>query len=228
MAGDPKLEASQAIPDFPYAGYAELLGLRRDPGRRPRGGRRRLGRGAGRRPAGRATRRSPTPRCRRCRRTSNSNRRQPMAKALQGDPHGARIVSQSLKGKLKEFVDALMAVAVDAAATARRRRSPSLEVSAYTDPHRRAGVRRHAGVGLDDDRRRRGRGRRRARARLHLRRRQRRRPSSTRSCAAVVDGADALAPAARLGGDAGGRSATPAGPGSGRWRSPPSTSPSGT
>jgi pyruvate dehydrogenase (quinone) len=28
LAGDPKLEASQAIPDFPYASYAELLGLK--------------------------------------------------------------------------------------------------------------------------------------------------------------------------------------------------------
>jgi pyruvate dehydrogenase (quinone) len=28
LAGDPKLEASQAIPDFPYARYAEMLGLR--------------------------------------------------------------------------------------------------------------------------------------------------------------------------------------------------------
>ncbi len=28
MTGDPKLEASQVIPDFPYARYAELLGLR--------------------------------------------------------------------------------------------------------------------------------------------------------------------------------------------------------
>jgi len=28
LAGDPKLEASQVIPDFPYARYAELLGLR--------------------------------------------------------------------------------------------------------------------------------------------------------------------------------------------------------
>jgi pyruvate dehydrogenase (quinone) len=27
MAGDPKLEASQVVPDFPYARYAELLGL---------------------------------------------------------------------------------------------------------------------------------------------------------------------------------------------------------
>src|ERR1051325_6654079 len=28
LAGDPKLEASQVLPDFPYARYAELLGLR--------------------------------------------------------------------------------------------------------------------------------------------------------------------------------------------------------
>jgi pyruvate dehydrogenase (quinone) len=28
MSGDPKFEASQDIPDFPYAGYAESLGLR--------------------------------------------------------------------------------------------------------------------------------------------------------------------------------------------------------
>ena len=27
LAGDPKLEASQVIPDFPYAAYAELLGF---------------------------------------------------------------------------------------------------------------------------------------------------------------------------------------------------------
>jgi pyruvate dehydrogenase (quinone) len=28
LTGDPKLEASQVIPDFPYARYAEMLGLR--------------------------------------------------------------------------------------------------------------------------------------------------------------------------------------------------------
>ncbi len=28
MAGDPKFEGSQVLPDFPYAGYAEMLGLR--------------------------------------------------------------------------------------------------------------------------------------------------------------------------------------------------------
>lgn len=28
MAGDPKFEASQTVPDFPFARYAELLGLK--------------------------------------------------------------------------------------------------------------------------------------------------------------------------------------------------------
>jgi pyruvate dehydrogenase (quinone) len=28
MAGDPRFPASRTVPDFPYAGYAELLGLR--------------------------------------------------------------------------------------------------------------------------------------------------------------------------------------------------------
>jgi pyruvate dehydrogenase (quinone) len=28
MAGDPKFEASQDVPDFPYARYAELIGLK--------------------------------------------------------------------------------------------------------------------------------------------------------------------------------------------------------
>jgi pyruvate dehydrogenase (quinone) len=28
LAGDPKLEASQVVPDFPYARYAEMLGFK--------------------------------------------------------------------------------------------------------------------------------------------------------------------------------------------------------
>lgn len=28
LSGDPKLDASQVLPDFPFAGYAELLGLK--------------------------------------------------------------------------------------------------------------------------------------------------------------------------------------------------------
>ena len=68
MSGDPKLEASQVLPEFPYAGYAELLGLKGIRVDRPR----RLptrGRKRSRRSVRSSTRRSPTPRCRRCRRT---------------------------------------------------------------------------------------------------------------------------------------------------------------
>ena len=66
--------ARSDLPDFPYARYAELIGLRRDPRRRPGRRRRGVGRGA-RAPTGRScSRRSPTPRCRRCRRTSRSSR----------------------------------------------------------------------------------------------------------------------------------------------------------
>ncbi len=53
MAGDPKFEASQDVPDFPYAKYAELLGLKgifvNDPDKVGS----RLGRGFCRGPAGR-------------------------------------------------------------------------------------------------------------------------------------------------------------------------------
>ena len=61
MEGDPKFDASQDMPDFPYARYAELIGLRGirvddpDAGRRRRGTRRS-------RPTGRScSRRSPIP-----------------------------------------------------------------------------------------------------------------------------------------------------------------------
>ena len=48
MEGDPKFEASQDLPDFDYAAYAELGRAARDPGRR-----------SGRRSAPPGTRRSP-------------------------------------------------------------------------------------------------------------------------------------------------------------------------
>ena len=74
MEGDPKFEGSQDLPDFPYARYAEMLGLNGIRVDYPDAGRRRVGRGA-RRPTGRScSRRSPTRRCRRCRRTSRSSR----------------------------------------------------------------------------------------------------------------------------------------------------------
>ena len=75
MAGDPKFESSQHLPDFPYARYAELAGLvgiRVDAARArsARRGRRRS------RPADpRCSTYTPIPTCRRCRRTSPWSRR---------------------------------------------------------------------------------------------------------------------------------------------------------
>ena len=54
MEGDPKFEGSQDLPDFPYARYAELLGLNGIRVDDARSGRTGLGRGAERRPTGRA------------------------------------------------------------------------------------------------------------------------------------------------------------------------------
>ena len=82
MSGDPKLEASQDLPDFPYADYARLLGLHGIRVDRPEDVGAGLGRVPGRRPARRARGRSPTPRCRRCRRTSASSRPRAWPQAL--------------------------------------------------------------------------------------------------------------------------------------------------
>jgi len=103
LAGDPKLQASQQIPDFPYADYARSLGLHgitvEDPERVGEAWDEALN-------AGRPTLYEavtdpevpPLPPHIKLEQATH------MAKALmQGDPHGARIVSQSLKGKLKEL-----------------------------------------------------------------------------------------------------------------------------
>ncbi|MGD9734612.1 MAG: thiamine pyrophosphate-requiring protein [Solirubrobacterales bacterium] len=103
MAGDPKLVASQEIPDFAYAEYARLLGLEgvRVEGPEQVGDAWDQCLSAGR-PAVLEAVTDPEvpplpPHIKLEQATS-------MAKALmQGDQHGARIVSQSLKGKLKEL-----------------------------------------------------------------------------------------------------------------------------
>ena len=104
LTGDPKLEASQTIPDFGYARYAELLGLKGirvdDPDQVAGAWDEAL---AADRPVLLEAITDPEvpplpPHIKVEQATS-------MAKALvKGDPNGARIVKQSLKGKLKEFV----------------------------------------------------------------------------------------------------------------------------
>ena len=105
LTGDPKLEASQTIPDFDYAGYAELLGLKGIRVDQP-------DQVAGAWDEALAADRPvlleaitdpevpPLPPHIKVEQATS------MAKALvKGDPNGARIVKQSLKGKLKEFVN---------------------------------------------------------------------------------------------------------------------------
>jgi pyruvate dehydrogenase (quinone) len=105
MAGDPKLEASQRIPDFDYAGYARLLGLEgirvEDPGEVADAWDQAL---AARRPVVLEAVTDPEvpplpPHIKLEQATS-------LAKALmKGDPHGGRIVTEAIKGKAQEFVN---------------------------------------------------------------------------------------------------------------------------
>jgi pyruvate dehydrogenase (quinone) len=103
LAGDPKLEVSQRIPDFPYADYARSLGLHgikvEDPERVGDAWDEALGAG---RPVLYEAVTDPEvpplpPHIKLEQATS-------LAKALaKGDPHGGRVLSQSLRGKLKEM-----------------------------------------------------------------------------------------------------------------------------
>jgi pyruvate dehydrogenase (quinone) len=103
LAGDPKLEVSQRIPDFPYADYARSLGLHGikvdDPDRVGDAWDEALG--AGRPVLYEAVTDPEVPPL-----PPHIKLEQATALArslLKGDPHGGRIVSQSLKGKLKEM-----------------------------------------------------------------------------------------------------------------------------
>ncbi|HET7589675.1 MAG TPA: thiamine pyrophosphate-requiring protein [Solirubrobacterales bacterium] len=103
LTGDAKLDASQRIPDFPYADYARSLGLHgikvESPDRVAEAWEEALSAG---RPVLYEAVTDPEvpplpPHIKLEQATS-------LAKALaNGDPHGGRIVSQSLKGKLKEL-----------------------------------------------------------------------------------------------------------------------------
>jgi len=103
LAGDPKLEASQRLPDFPYADYARSLGLHGIKVEEPE----RVGDAwdealnAGRPVLYEAVTDPEVPPL-----PPHIKFEQATALAkslLKGDPHRGRVVSQSLKGKLKEL-----------------------------------------------------------------------------------------------------------------------------
>lgn len=103
LSGDPKLEASQRIPDFAYADYARSLGLHgikvEDPDQVSAAWDEALG--AGRPVLYEAVTDPEVPPL-----PPHIKLEQATALArslLKGDPRGGRVVSQSLKGKLKEM-----------------------------------------------------------------------------------------------------------------------------
>jgi pyruvate dehydrogenase (quinone) len=104
LAGDPKLEASQVLPDFPYARYAELVGLRGirvdDPDRIADAWDEALG--ADKPVLFEAVTDPEVPPLPPHIRLEQATK---LAKALPGDPARGEIIAQSVKGKLKEFVN---------------------------------------------------------------------------------------------------------------------------
>jgi pyruvate dehydrogenase (quinone) len=104
MEGDPKLEVSQVLPDFPYAGYAELIGCKGIRVERPED----VG------PAwdealahtdGPVIYEAITdPEVPPLPPHIQFEQAKMLARALPGDPHRGRIIKESLKGKVEEFI----------------------------------------------------------------------------------------------------------------------------
>ena len=104
MAGDPKLDASQTLPDFPFARYAELLGLKGIRVDRPED----VGPAwdealAADRPV--VFEAITDPEVPPLPPHIKFEQAQKLAKALPGDPNRGRIVKNALKGKVEEFVN---------------------------------------------------------------------------------------------------------------------------
>jgi pyruvate dehydrogenase (quinone) len=104
LAGDPKLQASQVLPDFPYARYAELLGLRGirvdDPDQVGDAWDEALG--AGKPVLLEAVTDPEVPPLPPHIRFDQAKK---LAKALPGDPARGEMVTQSIKGKVQEFIN---------------------------------------------------------------------------------------------------------------------------
>jgi pyruvate dehydrogenase (quinone) len=104
LAGDPKLEVSQVLPDFPYARYAELLGLKGirvdDPERIGDAWDEALS--AGKPVLLEAVTDPEVPPLPPHIRFEQAKK---LAKALPGDSARGEIVAQSIKGKVQEFIN---------------------------------------------------------------------------------------------------------------------------
>ena len=196
MAGDPKFEGSQDVPDFPYADYAECSGSRAcecDAPERDRAG---LGARAGRATGRWWSRCTPIPRCRPCRRTSPSSRRGTTL-TLDGQGRSAPLAAWSSSRPRTWWKPVLHGRQGRAVSVERRPRARSNGVDGVaptrvpTDAPESDGTlewdSHHHGAGA------RCSGRRQQRPRLQLRRRRRGALSSTSSWRRAVAGSDAVA-----------------------------------
>ena len=156
MEGDPRYEASQSIPDFPYARYAEMIGLRGvrvdDPDR--------VGEAwdevLGVRPARRARgdRRSRDPAAAAAHHVRAGEALRPGGAPRRREPAGRWSATRSARCSTRSRPDG------DRDRRARRSARPAGRGGLgrrLHDPDRPARVGRHLRLGLDDDRRRRGR-----------------------------------------------------------------------
>jgi pyruvate dehydrogenase (quinone) len=104
MSGDPKLEVSQVLPDFPYARYAELLGAKGIRVERPD----QVGPAwdeALAHTSGPVVYEAITdPEVPPLPPHIKFEQAKKLAKALPGDPHTGRVIRESLKGKVEEFI----------------------------------------------------------------------------------------------------------------------------
>jgi pyruvate dehydrogenase (quinone) len=103
MAGDPKLQASQVLPDFPFARYAEALGIKGIRVERPEDVASAWDE-ALRHPGPVVFEAITDPEVPPLPPHIKFEQAKKLAKALPGDPHTGRIVKESIKGKLEEFV----------------------------------------------------------------------------------------------------------------------------
>jgi pyruvate dehydrogenase (quinone) len=103
MAGDPKLQASQVLPDFPFARYAETLGIKGIRVERPEDVASAWDE-ALRHPGPVVFEAITDPEVPPLPPHIKFEQAKKLAKALPGDPHTGRIVKESIKGKLEEFV----------------------------------------------------------------------------------------------------------------------------
>jgi pyruvate dehydrogenase (quinone) len=104
MAGDPKLEVSQVLPDFPYARYGEILGLKGIRVDRPEDVAPAWDEALSHTSGPVVFEAITDPEVPPLPPHIRFDQAKKLAKALPGDPARGEIIRQSIKGKLEEFV----------------------------------------------------------------------------------------------------------------------------